>query len=416
MEQWNIAVIGAGASGLIAAYQAAKALGPGSVLLLEGNPKPGKKLLATGNGRCNLTNLHIAPQHYHGDVALAAPLLARYPAQRVMDAFGGMGLLCRADGEGRVYPNNLQAAAVLQTLWDACREAGVTERWAFPCREIRPEKGGFLLHGPEGQRLFARQCILACGGQASPKHSCPGGGYALAEALGLPVTGLRPSLVPLKSPAKALRSLKGMRCKARAALYCQGEAVYAESGEVLFGDGALSGICIFNLSARLGETAPAGLEVSLDLLEAMEEAQVLAYLKGLRAAHPQRPAGELFAGALNLRVGWELVKSLNIPGDKPLSRLGDRDLARAAGLAKDWRFPVTGPGPWESAQVTAGGVPLREVDPETLESKKHPGLYVTGELLNIDGDCGGYNLHWAWATGLAAGTAAAQQGKEGERC
>ena len=99
MEQWNIAVIGAGASGLMAAWQAAKALGPGSVLLLEGNPKPGKKLLATGNGRCNLTNLHIAPQHYHGDVEAAAPLLARYPAQRVMDAFGGMGLLCRADGE-----------------------------------------------------------------------------------------------------------------------------------------------------------------------------------------------------------------------------------------------------------------------------------------------------------------------------
>ena len=406
MEQWKIAVIGAGASGLMAAYQAAKALGPGSVLLLEGNPKPGKKLLATGNGRCNLTNLYIAPQHYHGDVEAAAPLRARYPAQRVMAAFGGRGLLCRADGEGRVYPNNLQAAAVLQTLWDACREAGVTERWAFPCREIRPEKGGFLLHGPEGRRLFARQCILACGGQASPKHSCPGGGYALAEALGLPVTGLRPSLAPLKSPAKALRSLKGMRCKARAALYCQGEAVYAESGEVLFGDGALSGICIFNLSARLGETAPAGLEVSLGL----------AYLKSLRAAHPQRPAGELFAGALNLRVGWELVKSLNIPGDKPLSRLGDRDLARAAGLAKDWRFPVTGPGPWESAQVTAGGVPLGEVNPATLESKKHPGLYVTGELLNIDGDCGGYNLHWAWATGLAAGAAAAQHGKEGERC
>ena len=257
MEQWNIAVIGAGASGLMAAYQAAKALGPGSVLLLEGNPKPGKKLLATGNGRCNLTNLHIAPQHYHGDVEAAAPLLARYPAQRVMDAFGGMGLLCRADGEGRVYPNNLQAAAVLQTLWDACREAGVTERWAFPCKGITPQQGGFLLHGPEGQRLFARQCILACGGKASPKHSCPGGGYALAEALGLPVTGLRPSLAPLKSPAKALRSLKGMRCKARAALYCQGEAVYAESGEVLFGDGTLSGICIFNLSARPGSSSPA---------------------------------------------------------------------------------------------------------------------------------------------------------------
>lgn len=416
MERWKIAVVGAGASGLMAAWQAAKELGPGAVVLLEGNPKPGKKLLATGNGRCNLTNLHIAPEHYHGDVELAAPLLARCPARRVTEVFGEMGLLCRTDGEGRVYPNNLQAAAVLQTLWDACREAGVQERWGFPCETIVPAQGGFLLQGPAGQPLWAGQCVLACGGKASPKHSCPEGGYGLAERLGLPVTGLRPSLAPLKSTAKALRPLKGMRCKARATLYRQGEAVYGESGEVLFGEGALSGICVFNLSARLGETGLAGLEVGLNLLEAMEAEEVMAYLKGLRAGHPQRQAGELFAGALNLRVGWELVKSLNIPGDKPLGRLGDRDLARAARLAKDWRFPVTGPGPWEGAQVTAGGVPLGEINPVTLESKKQAGLYVAGELLNVDGDCGGYNLHWAWATGLAAGAAAAKRAKEGERC
>ena len=214
MERWEIAIIGAGAAGLMAAQAAAKAQRaqgrPVSVVVLEGNPKPGKKLLATGNGRCNLTNLDAGPAHYHGDVALAAPLLEACPPSRVLEEFQTMGLLCRADGEGRVYPRNLQAAAVLQILRQACQELGVT----FAC-------------------------------------------------------------------------------------------------------------------------------------------------------------------------DWGV-----------------------ASLAKDWRFPVTGTGGWEGAQVTAGGVPLGEVDTATLESKKCPGLYLAGELLHLHGDCGGYNLHWAWATGLAAGQSA----------
>ena len=174
---------------------------------------------------------------------------------------------------------------------------------------------------------------------------------------------------------------------------------------MLFGEGSLSGICVFNLSAHLPENV-AGVEVSLDLLEDLPYRDALAYVESQAKAHPSRQAWELFAGALNLRVGEELLKELSVPKEACFRDLSRQQLRKAASLAKDWRFPVTGTGGWEGAQVTAGGVPLGEVDTATLESKKCPGLYLAGELLHLHGDCGGYNLHWAWATGLAAGQSA----------
>ena len=267
------------------------------------------------------------------------------------------------------------------------------------------EAGGFRLESAQGERLWCARCVLACGGKASPKHSWEGGGYALAQALGHRVTELRPALTALKSPKKCLRSLKGMRVRAKASLLAAGKPLYQESGEVLFGEGSLSGICVFNLSAHLPENGT-GVEVSLDLLEDLPYRDALAYVESQAKAHPSRQAWELFAGALNLRVGEELLKELSVPKEACFQDLSRQQLRKAASLAKDWRFPVTGTGGWEGAQVTAGGVPLGEVDTATLESKKCPGLYLAGELLHLHGDCGGYNLHWAWATGLAAGQSA----------
>lgn len=408
MKEYEIAIVGAGASGLMAAYRAGQALKrrgkSGGVILLDGNPKPGKKLLATGNGRCNLTNLHISPEKYHGDL-LAAGVLEQYPAQKILAEFEKMGLLCRADAEGRAYPRSLQAAAVLQALWNACERAGAETAWGFEAVSVIPEKQGFLLKAADGRELWAKNCVLACGGMASPKHS-RGKGYALAESLGHTVTPMLPSLVPLRTASKSCKALKGMRCKARAALYRNGREIYAESGEVIFGDGQLSGICVFNLSARLRETGMKDVEVSLDLLEDLELPVLLAYLGRLQKACPDMAAPELFSGALNLRVGQELAKLAGLSRDRRLDSLAFPELERAAKLAKGWRFPITGTGPWEDAQVTAGGVPLSEIDLDTMGSKICPGLYLAGELLDVDGDCGGFNLHWAWATGMIAGKAA----------
>lgn len=408
MKRYQAAVVGAGASGLAAALAASQ--GAGDVVVLEGNPKPGKKLLATGNGRCNLTNRHIAPEHYHGDAALAAKFLAQWPASRVEDFFHKLGLLTRADGEGRVYPRSLQAAAVLQALWSACEAAGVELLCGFQVERAEAQPDGFRITGPDGREIFAQNLVLACGGQASPKHSA-GSGYGLAKSFGHSVTRLSPSLVGLAVPDKLTRPLKGMRCKARGALCRGSRELRAESGEVIFGQGSVSGICVMNLSAHLRGLDGGSLSLRLDLAEELTLDELEAYLRGLCAAYPERPAGELFAGLLNLRVGQELAKPLGL-GGAVLSQLDGAKLRQAAKLVKSFTLPVRGTLDWDQAQATAGGVPLQEVDINTMASLRQKGLYLTGELLNLDGDCGGYNLHWAWATGLTAGETISKTGRK----
>lgn len=398
MMDCRVAVIGAGASGLCCALAAAE---KGGVLLLEGNPKPGRKLSATGNGRCNLTNLNISPARYHGDVGLAKGLLERWPAGRLTDAFyNRLGLITRSDSEGRVYPNSFQAAAVTGALAAACGEAGVRAEYGFQAGSVSRRGSGFLITAKDARTVRAKYCVLACGGRASPRHSA-GDGYALARQLGHSVTGLSPSLSGLRVRGRFTRSLKGMRCKARASLQRDGREIYGESGEVIFGDGSVSGICVMNLSARMRGLPAGGLTLHLDLLEQLTRSELTAYLRDFAGAHPKRPAGELFSGALNLRVGRELTRLLGY--DCALGGLSPGQIGKAAGLAKDLALEVEGVLGWEQAQVTAGGVPLGEIDPESMESRLCPGLYICGELLDVDGDCGGFNLHWAFCTGLFAG-------------
>ena len=412
MERYDLIVVGGGASGLMAARRAgvfAKKRGePLSIRVVEGNPKPGNKLLATGTGRCNLTNLHIAASRYHGDREAAGRLLARYPAGRSLKEFEAMGLLTRADEEGRVYPRSLQAAAVLQALRYGCEEAGAAIRCDFPVTSVAPaSEGGFLLKSETGGALRAGHCVLALGGKASPRHSCGDYREALLKGLGHSFLPCFPALAPVKSASKLLKPLKGMRCRTRATLLKSGCPVFSERGEVLFGERTLSGICMFNLSSHLVHEDLSRLEISLDLAEELEAGALEEYLKRFCRDHGTLPASELFSGILNLRVGQAVGKSLGISGMAPLKSLPPQLLRQAARLVKDLRFDVKGPASFENAQITAGGVPLEEVDPRTLESKKRPGLYLAGELLNVNGDCGGYNLQWAWATGICAGENAA---------
>lgn len=397
MTDCRVAVIGAGASGLACACMAAKR---GGVLLLEGNSKAGRKLLATGNGRCNLTNLYISPAAYHGDTGPGGELLSRWPAGRLTGAFGRLGVMTRADGEGRVYPNSMQAACVAGALVSACEEAGVGARYGFKAAAIARRGPGFVITTEDGSPVRARYCVLATGGLASPGHSA-GEGYSLAKSLGHTVTELSPSLVGLRLKGRAFRSLKGVRCRARASLWQGGRELSGESGEIIFGDGSVSGICVMNLSAGMRKLSGGGIELHLDLMEQLSRDELESYLSELCLAHPLRQASELFSGALNLRAGRELAKLLGLTGS--LGELGAEEIRRAAGLIKDLALPIEGPLGWEQAQVTAGGVPLSEVDLSTMESRLCRGLYLCGELLDMDGLCGGYNLHWAFATGFTAG-------------
>ncbi|NLJ32056.1 MAG: aminoacetone oxidase family FAD-binding enzyme [Clostridiales bacterium] len=416
-EKYDLAVVGGGAAGMAAAVSAASQWSAGSgrlkIALLEANPRVGKKLLATGNGRCNLTNMRIAPERYHGDADRILPMLGDFSPQYIIEFFASLGLLCRELDEGRVYPYNLQAAAVLDVLRAQLERFHVETICGFPVGKVEKSAAGFLVSGPE-HKIETRSLVFATGGMAYPQLGANESGYAVLKALGHSCTPLFPALVQLKTDSRRAKPLKGARCAAKAALLADGRPAGQSRGEVQFTEHGLSGICIFDLSRLAGEFRNAGLEVSLDLMPEFSARQVAEFLKRRQTALPFLPAADLLNGCLNRMVGQEIMKQVFPSLKKRMGDLNERELSSASNAVKGFRFPVSGTLSWRDAQVTAGGVPLREVD-GAMQSRLCPGLYLAGEVLNIDGDCGGFNLHWAWSSGILAGRSAALALKNGKR-
>lgn len=425
MEQFQIAVVGGGAAGLMAAAQAARQLQePGAVVVLEGADRVGKKLLATGNGRCNLTNRYAQANLYHGGANCAQALFAELPPAQVLQEFERMGLFCREEEQGRVYPQNGQASAVLDALRLFLQKHGVTECCGSWVTQIQKEKKGFVLQTSIGNTFFARRVIVAQGGKASPQISSDGG-FFLPGQLGHTTTRYFPALVQVTVPPHLVKALKGVRSPASVTFLADGKAIKTEQGELQFTEYGLSGVCMFQLSRLAAEFSQCKTvrgvpcekaEIAVDVLPAHSFAQACDLLSELGALYPQLPVRELLFGVLQKRVGQQLVAfALGKQAVTPAGSLTQAQKKTLAAVLKRWVFPVTGVLPWKNAQVTAGGVPMEEVHVPSMESKRCPGIYLAGEQLDIDGDCGGFNLHWAWISGMAAGRSAAQALKEERR-
>ncbi len=413
MEKCGIAVIGAGASGLMAAVCLAEELrrrgNRERILLLDAAQKPGKKLLATGNGRCNITNRHISVRKYYGDVKTARPILEKYPAQAVLDKFSSLGLLCREEDEGRIYPYSAQASSVLDVLRFRLDALGTEIHCGSPVTAVKRQGKGFLLSCPNGQ-LYSDRVVLTAGGKASPQLGADGSGFAIARQLGHTVTPLFPSLVPVRTDPARVRSIKGMRSRGTVRLIVNGKTWQKEQGEIQFTENGLSGICVFQLSravsglaARNGGKIPPGVaEISIDLMPEYSEKDLTEEILRRRGLFSDLPAQELLTGLVNKRVGQEIIK-LTAGRDLPdlAGKIPEKLCGRIAAAVKDFSFPCLGVMPWQNAQVTAGGIPLTEINPDTMQSRLCRGLYFAGEILNLDGPCGGYNLHWAWASAMA---------------
>ena len=397
----TVAVIGGGASGMMAALTAARVPGR-RVLLLERQQRVGRKLLATGNGRCNLTNLSASPADYCGtDAAFAAPALTAFTPEDTLRFFAGLGLLTVTEPGGRVYPLSDSANSVLDVLRFALDRSGVELLCGAPVEEIRRKGRGFLLKGAESAPLYADAVILACGGAAGAKLGGVTDGYRLGKALGHHRTALYPSLTRIRTAPEVPRALKGIRVQAELQLRRGGELLARSRGEVQFTEAGVSGPAGFDLS-RAAACGGDGLTLHLKLLP-FEEDRLSALLRARREAFPALEASELFTGMLHNRLGRVLVKAAGLPAQVPLSDLTEAQLHAAARQCLDLALPVTGVDGFDAAQVTAGGLQTGEFDPETLESLLVPGLFACGEVLDIDGPCGGYNLQWAWASGALAG-------------
>lgn len=397
----EILIIGGGASGMAAALQAAQSP-DWHVTLLERQARVGRKLLATGNGRCNLSNTAVTQSRYHGlDPAFTAPALARFSPEETLTWFRGLGLLTVREPSGRIYPLSDQANSVVDVLRFALEARGVCLHTGCEVQRIWKKGDGFLVKTP-GEEFFANRVIVACGGAAGEKLGGGTGGYRLLKALGHKLTPLAPSLVQLKTDSPYPRQLKGVRVDAAVTLCASGRVLAQSAGEVQFTDYGVSGPAIFEVSRFASPPAPS-LSVSLDFFRAYSLEQVLSFLARRQASFPGLASEHLLAGMLHSRLGRVLLTQASLPAAAPASALSSGDLSRLAACAKAFSLPVAGPLGMEQAQVTAGGVPTSEFFPETLESRLVPGLYACGEILDVDGDCGGFNLQWAWSSGRLAG-------------
>ncbi|MBQ5405199.1 MAG: aminoacetone oxidase family FAD-binding enzyme [Oscillospiraceae bacterium] len=396
----TVVVIGGGASGIMAALTAAENK-DNRVILLERQQRIGRKLLATGNGRCNLTNTGAAPGNYHGEQAdFARPALARFSPQDALAFFHGLGLLTEEEYGGRVYPLSNSANSVLDVLRFALEKAGVDLRCACPARRILRRNGGGYTVVTDAGETDADALIVACGGAAGAKLGGVTDGYELLKPLGHKRTPLRPALTQILTAPDYPRALKGVRAAAVLRL-TDGETALGENrGELQFTETGVSGPAAFDLS-RAVAAGGEGLSLCADFLP--EGADAFALLEKRRETFPGQPASELFTGMLHNRLGRMLVKYAGLEAARPIGSLTDNELRRAARACTAFTLPVRGVEGFDSAQVTAGGVRTAGFNPDTLESWFMPGLFVCGELLDIDGDCGGYNLQWAWASGRLAG-------------
>ena len=400
-----IGIIGGGASGMAAALGASENANA-QVLLFERQARLGRKLLATGNGRCNLTNLNVAAEHYHGEKAdFAVPALEKYDVHNTVRWFSSMGLYIVDEPSGRMYPYSDQANSVVDVLRFALDKPNIQVLTGVEVTKVKKIDAGFVVETGE-ESYVCDKLIVACGGLAGTKLGGSMFGYKLLMKFGHHCTKLRPTLVQIQSDWSALPSLKGVRANCYAQIFRNGQLHSASKGEIHFTEHGLSGPVIFEIS-RDACYEKGNWVCKLDLLPDLEKAQILPMLQKKRQT--ELTAEDLLTGILHNRLGRIIVKETGISGYVPISQLDDWELEKVCDKVFNLEVPLTEPMRMDAAQVTAGGIYTSEFDPNTMESKLVPGLYACGEVLDIDGDCGGYNLQWAWSSGRLAGEYAGKE-------
>jgi predicted Rossmann fold flavoprotein len=400
------AIIGGGASGLAAAIECGR--GGVQAVIFEANEHVGKPILATGNGRCNLSNTDIYADDYNRP-AFVQQAMNALPPEDVQLAFADAGLLCISDDAGRIFPYSNKAATVVDILRLCAREAGVEERCGVRVSSVEPDGDGWRVVLEDGTSERFDAVVVAVGGRP-PRHLLPED---------IEMKKCRPMLTALTTETELIRGLSGIRVRAR--VYTdedaedlseawmdvvdpkrdEGAHVHEEYGEVLFRDYGISGIAVFDMSRYVHP----GQMVFLDVLPDMEPQEKVDFIYQQALAHPTRTAAEIMGGLMPSRVARAIVKAAGLNPDDVI--MAEQEATVLAMVSESFGLKVTGVADPKKSQVTRGGYAVKQFDPRTMECKAHPGLYVTGEALDIDGRCGGYNLHWAWTSGMLAGRAIA---------
>jgi hypothetical protein len=405
----RVIVVGGGASGMVAAISARRQ--GADVTILERNPRVGKKILVTGNGRCNFTNINADINCYQGsNPKFAYSALSKYGSKESIDFFEKLGIAHKVEEAGKVFPMSDQASSILDVLLYELNQMKVSIICNAYVKNIKKKNAQFVVELEDGSVIQGDRVIIATGGKAVPSTGSDGNGYELAEKLGHTIIPIFPALVQLKLEGGCFKQIQGVKFMGTAELIHNNRPVAKDCGDILFANYGVSGPPILQISRKAGELLQENEEVflKLNILDTFSRAE-LKNLMLERIKNGAKKSVEFsLVGLVNKRLIPVLLKEVGIKDLKyPVGNLASNDLEKIITILTDWRFKVRGTKSWPSAQVTAGGVDSREINPDTMESKIIKGLYFTGEIIDIDGLCGGFNLQWAWSSGFIAGQNAA---------
>ncbi len=369
-----------------------------NIAIIEKNNRVGKKLLSTGNGRCNLTNVNVSPDKYTGSFSdYTAELLKKYSADALLEYFKRLGLLTYSDSEGRCYPVSKQASSVLDVLRYNAERLGVEILCSQDIHSVS-RQNGFVIKTADTV-IYCEKLVICCGSKAAPKLGGSAGGLDYLRNFGHSVTPFSSALCPVNVESRVLKSLKGLRASGTAELCRNSKTLKKETGEIQFTENALSGICVFNLSLYAKENDV----IKLDIVNFISNKELYLQLQNNKKLFGLLPSESIFTGILQKRLALAVVKLSGVNLSKPIKDLSGSELEALAYTAKNMNFKVTGKAGFEQAQSSLGGVKGSEIVSKTMMSKKVKNLFVCGEVIDICGECGGYNLHFAFSSGIIAG-------------
>lgn len=407
----ELVIVGGGASGLMAAITSKRILGDAvNVTILERLERSGKKILATGNGKCNLTNVSLDKKYYN-EPNFVESAFKKFGYNETINFFDSIGVLTKVDRDGRVYPLPEAATAVVDNLRNELKRLNIEERINFDIRKIQKNTHLFTLINSRGLKVEADAVIIASGGKASPVLGSNGTSMQLLKSFDLKLTENYPGLIGVKVDQNLIKGLGGIRVKGVVSLYEKKDKIWEDSGEIQFKNDGISGIVIMQMTSHIGrimlKRPRANFTFSIDLWPDKTQEEVNQYLLDRQYRFKDLANENFLVGVVNKSLGINLLRRAKIEIAGDVKDISHREMLRLGNLIKNLSFDVKSTYDFANAQVTIGGLDLKEVNPDTLEVLKVPGLFVSGEALNVDGECGGFNLQWAWTSGYLAGTGAA---------
>lgn len=403
MVQADVIVAGGGASGMTAAIAAAQ--GGADVLLIEKLDVCGRKILATGNGKCNFTNAYQGPECYRGGSGdFIREAFSHFSQEDTMRWFEEIGIL-PVQRDGYYYPASRQASSVRSALLRQMEQYGVRIHTKEQVKSIRRNGQGYEVRTLRGTYQAAR-VIISVGGKASPVHGTNGDGYYFSELLGIPVIPPLPALTSLILKGDFMKDWAGIRARGSVTLFDAGDNRLAEDrGDLQMVSYGISGIPVFQVSRFAARELAAGgcPYLRMDIMEAFQMEELCRMFEDRQRKSPEWSGTDMLEGMIHRRLAEVLLRSMGMEPGRKMGQWTEKEILRLAKRLKNWKFGIKDVSGFEKAQATCGGIDTSQVDAQTMEVKGYPGLYATGELLDVDGMCGGYNLQWAWTSGMLAG-------------